>query len=69
MPMMDVLFGQTKKIYIEPSYTGIWELKKYLSDYSSYYLTNMTDTYGIGYTLGVLVAGIITIFLYGPDSQ
>jgi subfamily B ATP-binding cassette protein MsbA len=63
MPMMDVLFGQTKKIYIEPSYTGIWELKKYLSDYSSYYLTNMTDTYGIGYTLGVLVAGIITIFL------
>jgi len=63
MPMMDVLFGQTKKIYIEPSYTGIWELKKYLSDYSSYYLTNMTDTYGIGYTLGVLVTGIITIFL------
>ena len=63
MPMMDVLFGQTKKIYIEPSYTGIWELKKYLSDYSSYFLTNMTDTYGIGYTLGVLVAGIITIFL------
>jgi subfamily B ATP-binding cassette protein MsbA len=63
MPMMDVLFGQTKKIYIEPSYTGIWELKKYLSDYSSYFLTNMTDTYGIGYTLGFLVAGIITIFL------
>ena len=63
MPMMDVLFGQAKQNYIEPTYTGIWELKKYLSDYSSYYLTNMTDTYGIGYTLGVLVAGIITIFL------
>jgi subfamily B ATP-binding cassette protein MsbA len=63
MPMMDVLFGQAKQNYIEPTYTGIFELKKYLSDYSSYYLTNMTDTYGIGYTLGVLVAGIITIFL------
>ena len=63
MPMMDVLFGQAKQNYIEPTYTGIWELKKYLSDYSSYYLTNMTDTYGIGYTLGVLVTGIITIFL------
>jgi subfamily B ATP-binding cassette protein MsbA len=63
MPMMDVLFGQTKQNYVEPTYTGIYELKKYLSDYSSYYLTNMTDTYGIGYTLGVLVAGIITIFL------
>jgi subfamily B ATP-binding cassette protein MsbA len=63
MPMMDVLFGQAKQNYIEPTYSGIFELKKYLSDYSSYYLTNMTDTYGIGYTLGVLVAGIITIFL------
>jgi len=63
MPMMDVLFGQAKQNYIEPTYTGIFELKKYLSDYSSYYLTNMTDTNGIGYTLGVLVAGIITIFL------
>ena len=61
--MMDVLFGQAKQNYIEPTYTGIFELKKYLSDYSSYYLTNMTDTNGIGYTLGVLVAGIITIFL------
>jgi subfamily B ATP-binding cassette protein MsbA len=63
MPMMDVLFGQSKKNYVEPIYTGIWNLKKYLSDFSSYYLTNMTDTNGIGFTLGVLVAGIITIFL------
>ena len=63
MPMMDVLFGQAKQNYIEPTYSGIFELKKYLSDYSSYYLTNMTDTYGIGYTLGVLVTGIIIIFL------
>lgn len=63
MPMMDVLFGQSKKNYVEPIYTGIWELKKYLSDFSSYYLTNLTDTNGIGFTLGVIVAGIITIFL------
>ena len=63
MPMMDVLFGQSKKNYVEPIYTGIWDLKKYLSDFSSYYLTNMTDTNGIGFTLGVIVAGIITIFL------
>ena len=63
MPMMDVLFGQSKKNYVEPIYTEIWDLKKYLSDFSSYYLTNMTDTNGIGFTLGVLVSGIITIFL------
>ena len=61
MPMMNVLFGQTKQNYIEPTFS--WDLKKFLSDFSSYYLTNITDHYGIGYTLGVLVAGIITIFL------
>jgi subfamily B ATP-binding cassette protein MsbA len=62
-PMMDVLFGKAKQNYIEPTYTGIWDLKIYLSNLSSYYITNITDTYGIGCTLGVLVTGIITIFL------
>jgi subfamily B ATP-binding cassette protein MsbA len=63
MPMMDVLFGQSKKNYVIPTYKGIWELKNYLSDSLSYYLTSITDTNGIGYTLSILVAGIITIFL------
>ena len=63
MPMMDVLFGQSKKNYIVPTYKGIWELKKYISDFSSYYLTNITDTKGIGFTLALLVIGIISIFL------
>lgn len=63
MPMMDVLFGQSKKNYTLPTYKGIWELKDYLSDSLSYYLTSITDHNGIGYTLSILVAGIITIFL------
>ena len=63
MPMMDVLFGQSKKNYILPTYKGVWELKAYLSDSLSYYLTSVTDANGIGYTLSILVAGIITIFL------
>ncbi|MDQ6527669.1 ABC transporter transmembrane domain-containing protein [Flavobacterium sp. LHD-85] len=63
IPMMDVLFGQSKKNYILPIYKGIWELKKYLSDYLSYYLTLITDANGIGYTLSILVTGIIAIFL------
>ena len=63
MPMMDVLFGQSKKNYVVPTYKGIWELKKYISDFSSYYLTNITDTKGIGFTLALLVIGIISIFL------
>jgi subfamily B ATP-binding cassette protein MsbA len=63
MPMMDVLFGQSKKNYVLPTYKGVWELKAYLSDSLSYYLTSVTDANGIGYTLSILVAGIITIFL------
>lgn len=63
MPMMDVLFGQSKKNYVVPTYKGIWELKNYISDFSSFYLTNITDTKGIGYTLALLVIGIISIFL------
>lgn len=63
MPMMDVLFGQSKKNYVVPTYKGISELKIYISDFSSYYLTNITDTKGIGFTLALLVVGIISIFL------
>jgi subfamily B ATP-binding cassette protein MsbA len=60
---MDVLFGQSKKNYVVPTYKGIWELKNYISEFSSYYLTNITDTKGIGFTLALLVVGIISIFL------
>lgn len=63
MPMMDVLFGQANKIYELPTYNGILSLKKYLGDSLNYYLTITTQEHGIGTTLSVLVAGIITIFL------
>lgn len=63
MPMMDVLFGQSKKNYVQPVYKGIWELKSYIENSLSYYLTSTTENNGIGYTLSVLVIGIITVFL------
>src|SRR6478609_11657536 len=63
MPMMDVLFGQSPKNHVLPTYEGVSKLKAYLSDSLSYYLTSITDAYGLGYTLSILVAGIITIFL------
>jgi subfamily B ATP-binding cassette protein MsbA len=46
-----------------PTFTGIYGLKQYLGDYLNYYLTMTTEQYGIGTTLSILVAGIITIFL------
>lgn len=63
MPMMDVLFGQANKNYTMPEYHGMTGLKQYLGDYLNYYLTMTTEHYGIGTTLSILVAGIITIFM------
>ena len=63
MPMMDVLFGQANKNFTMPTYEGVFSLKKYLGDYLNYYLTMTTEQYGIGSTLSILVAGIISIFL------
>ena len=63
IPMMQVLFDQTKRNTIIPIYKGIWEFKKYAEDYLSYYITNTTDTFGVGYTLSIMVFVIISIFL------
>lgn len=63
IPMMQVLFDQTKRNTKMPVYKGIWELKKYGEDYLSYYITNTTDTFGVGRTLTIMVAIIISIFL------
>jgi ATP-binding cassette, subfamily B, bacterial MsbA len=63
MPMMDVLFKQETKIYEEPVYRGLLDLKRYAGDYLNYYMTMTTENYGISRTLGILVVGIITVFL------
>lgn len=63
MPMMDVLFKQETKIFEEPQYTGLLDIKRYAGDYLNYYLTMTTENYGISRTLGILVIGIILVFL------
>lgn len=63
MPMLDVLFGTDKKNYVPPVYTTLGELKSFLTNFLSFHLTRFTDENGISFTLGVLVAGIISIFL------
>ena len=63
IPMMQVLFDQTKRNTIAPTYTGIFEFKKFAEDYLSYYITNATDSFGVGYTLSIMVVVIISIFL------
>lgn len=63
IPMMQVLFDQTKRNTVEPVYTGLGGIKTFAENYISYFITNATDTYGVGYTLSVMVALIISIFL------
>ena len=63
IPMMQVLFDQTKRNTTIPKFNGIWELKKYAEDSLSYYITATTDTLGVGYTLSIMVVVIISIFL------
>lgn len=63
IPMIQVLFDQTKRNTTMPVYKGLWELKDYAENYLSYFITQATDNYGVGYTLSVMVAVIISIFL------
>lgn len=63
IPMMNVIFDQTKRNFVKPVYTSLGEFKPFLEDYFSYYVTKTNDTLGISYTLGVMVAVIITVFL------
>ncbi len=63
IPMMQVLFDQAKRNTVKPVFTSLFESKEYLENYLSYYITMTTDTKGVGHTLMIMVAGIISIFL------
>lgn len=43
IPMLDVLFDKTKKVYEAPVYSGIGSLKPYVQDLISYRLTRFAD--------------------------
>jgi subfamily B ATP-binding cassette protein MsbA len=77
IPMMQVLFDQTKKNLIKPIYEGFINTGNFVEDtkhffegtkhffenYLSYYITNTTQTFGVGYTLSIMVVVIISVFL------
>ncbi|MBC9795982.1 ABC transporter ATP-binding protein [Sinomicrobium weinanense] len=63
IPMLTVLFKEEKRIEIPPVYEGLGHLKSYLEDYLNYYITTTIDSQGPEYTLGVMVAIIISLFL------
>ena len=60
IPMLDVLFKQTKEVYTEPEYSGISNLREYLEDYLNYSISRQLET-DISSTL-ILVVGIVIFF-------
>ena len=60
IPMLDVLFKQTKDVYNEPEYSGISNIREYLEDYFNYYISRQLET-DISSTL-ILVVGIVIFF-------
>ncbi len=77
IPMMQVLFNQTKKNIIKPVYQGyintnhffddtkhyFENTKLYLENSLSFFITKTNAIHGIDYTLSIMVAVIISIFL------
>lgn len=64
MPMLNVLFGDTEKIYDKPIFPGYGDLSiKYLENYLNYAITINTDANGIENTLTYMVIGLVSIFL------
>ena len=62
IPMLDVLFKQTKKVYIEPDYTGIRDIREYAENYFNYYISKQLET-DISSTLIIVVSIVIFFFL------
>jgi subfamily B ATP-binding cassette protein MsbA len=63
MPMINVLFGESKKVYVEPNYEGITKLKVYLEQYLNYFVTTTSEESGPQYALMYMILLIVSLFL------
>lgn len=63
MPMINVLFGEDKKVYEKPIYTGIDEVKDYLESSLNYFVTSTSENDGPQQALLYMIALIISLFL------
>jgi len=63
IPMLDVLFKQTEKVYVKPVYEGIGSLKDYFQEYISYRLTSYSDSDEMQALVLVIALVLILFFL------
>ncbi len=63
MPMINVLFGESKKVTIKPTYEGIGKIKPYLEDSLNYFVTSVSANDGPQQALMYMIILIISLFL------
>ena len=63
IPMLDVLFKQTKEVFEKPIYSGIGDIKDYLQDYLNYYISKQLDI-DITSTLVIVIGIVLFFFLF-----
>lgn len=63
MPMINVLFGESKKVFNKPIYNGIKNIKDYAENYLNYIVTTTTETDGPQRALLYMIILIIGLFL------
>jgi subfamily B ATP-binding cassette protein MsbA len=63
MPMINVLFGEGKKVTEKPIYEGISSIKDYVENSLNYIITTTTETHGPQRSLLYLIILIIGLFL------
>jgi len=61
IPMMQILFGTTKKIYIKPTYQGLTNIKSFLEDFFNYKVTQYLEE-DMGSALLFVIGMIIILF-------
>ena len=63
IPLMNVLFDSTKKIYKEPVWTGLTDIKDYAENLLYYKVTMLTDKGEPQFALLLVVSLVIVTFL------
>ncbi|MBF6641089.1 ABC transporter ATP-binding protein [Flavobacterium sp. J49] len=60
IPTLNVLFGLNKKVYTEPTYNGIGQIKSYAEEFLNYKITILTEANGFKIALLFVISIIIT---------
>ncbi|MCF6140544.1 ATP-binding cassette domain-containing protein [Flavobacterium sp. K77] len=61
-PVLQVLFGKTEKVFKEPVYSGIGNLKDYVTEYINFKISSLSDNESTEVVLLFVVAMVITTF-------